>query len=126
MKLITFAMLGFSAVACSRLMAPPMYESEAKLLVRYVVDRSVVDPVESASGSAAASRVGESMINTEVEILRSWDLYEEAAEVVGPQKLLPDAKSAATKTAAAAVIDAGLTVNPRKGHQRHRCFLQES
>ncbi len=110
-KIIILALLGFAAAACSYLLAPPMYESEAKLLVRYVVDRSAVDPIESAAG---ANRFSETIINSEVEILRSWDLYEQVAEVVGPQKLLPEAKNAATKTAAAAVIGAGLTVTPVK------------
>jgi len=54
---------------------PPVYQSEAKLLVRYVLERSGIDPIESARGSAGLGQAAsENILGSEVEILTSWDL----------------------------------------------------
>ncbi len=42
-KLIICALLGFAAAASVFFLRPPLYEAQAKLLVRYVVDRSAID-----------------------------------------------------------------------------------
>ena len=41
------AALGIIAAAAVYFLYPPSYESQAKLLVRYVLERSGVDPVEA-------------------------------------------------------------------------------
>lgn len=67
----------------------PIYESQAKLMVRYVLERSAVDKVDSGPTSAIMGTVGDSIINSEVEILTSADLAEQVAETVGIDRLLP-------------------------------------
>src|SRR5687768_1381376 len=66
------------------LRSPTLYQSEAKLLVRYVVDKSAIDKIDS---TASSSRVTETM-SSEAEILGSWDLAEEVAATVGPERLV--------------------------------------
>ena len=59
------AALGIIAAAVVYFLYPPSYESQAKLLVRYVIERSVVDPVEEtgreARGMAARGRLSEAV-----------------------------------------------------------------
>src|SRR6266705_2339392 len=95
---------------------PPVYQSEAKLLVRYVLERSGIDPIESARGSAGLGQAAsENVLGSEVEILTSWDLAVQAAEAIGPNRLLPHASGTPRKEAAATVITKGLVVTVRKG-----------
>ncbi len=112
-KIIFFSLLGIAAAAATFFLHVPLYQSEAKLLVRYVVDKSAIDP-ESAAG-ASASRYFESAINSEVEILTSWDLAMQVAEKVGPEKLAPNPKGVDQKVLAARNILLGLSVVPGKG-----------
>jgi len=106
---------GLVAAAAVYLFYPPVYQSEAKLLVRYVLERSGIDPIESARGSAGLGQASENVLGSEVEILTSWDLAVQAAEAIGPKRLLPHASGTPSKEAAATVITKGLEVTVHKG-----------
>ena len=84
------AAVGIIAAAAVYFLYPPSYESQAKLLVRYVLERSGVDPVERANPAGAANDT-DKVIGAEVEILTSWDLAVQVAQALGPQRLLPPA-----------------------------------
>jgi uncharacterized protein involved in exopolysaccharide biosynthesis/Mrp family chromosome partitioning ATPase len=83
------AAVGIIAAAAVYFLYPPSYESQAKLLVRYVLERSGVDPMEAERAGAAASTEADRVIGTEIEILTSWDLAVQVAQALGPQRLLP-------------------------------------
>ena len=53
--IIVCAIIGITAAAAFYHFYPPSYESQAKLLVRYVLERSGVDPVEAEKAGVAAS-----------------------------------------------------------------------
>ena len=126
------AAVGIIAAAAVYFLYPPSYESEAKLLVRYVLERSGVDPVEGANSAAATN---DTVIGAEIEILTSWDLAVQVAQALGPQRLLPPARDllshlvqalglkrllppsgpSATEGAAAGSIASGLKVISNKG-----------
>jgi len=108
-KIIVYAMLGVVAAISFYLFSPPVYESQAKLLVRYIVDTSVVDNVESSRSSSGPTN--ENLMNSEVEILTSWDLTTEVAKAVGLNRLLKQTKASADVARAARSIQKGLTVN---------------
>ncbi|MBV9998641.1 MAG: hypothetical protein JO015_05955 [Verrucomicrobia bacterium] len=111
-KILICAMLGVGAAAGIYFLSPPLYESEAKLLVRYVVDRSAVDPIDSPVKTPGA---GGSLINSEVEILTSWDLAVQVAEAVGIDRLVPSPLGIwADKAKAAHNLQLGLTVSAVK------------
>ena len=57
--------------------------------MRYVLERSGVDPMEAERAGAAASNEADRVIGTEIEILTSWDLAVQVAQALGPQRLLP-------------------------------------
>ena len=85
------AALGIIAAAAVYFLFPPSYESQAKLLVRYVLERSGVDPAEAAGAAAQSGNQAQAdrVIGAETEILTSWDLAIQVAEALGPQRLLP-------------------------------------
>jgi len=82
------AAAGIIAAAAVYFIYPPSYQSEAKLLVRYVTERSAVDPVEAEKAAVASSNEADRVIGAEIEILTSWDLAMQVAQALGPQRLL--------------------------------------
>src|SRR5438552_14843638 len=136
--IILCAAVGIIAAAAFYFFYAPVYESQAKLLVRYVLERSAVDSIESTnSGPAAASSNDYTgrVIGAEIEILTSWDLAVQVAQAIGPKRLLPPgwdqagkvaqavglkrllppSGAAATETEAASAISLGLNVISNKG-----------
>jgi uncharacterized protein involved in exopolysaccharide biosynthesis/Mrp family chromosome partitioning ATPase len=92
-SIIVFSLLGFSAAAAVYIKQEPIYRSQAKLLVRYVRETGTVDPYEDIKSPGGGGKAGDSVINTEIEILNSLDLAQQVAEVVGVERLLPGAAS---------------------------------
>jgi uncharacterized protein involved in exopolysaccharide biosynthesis/Mrp family chromosome partitioning ATPase len=91
----------------------PLYRSESKLLIRYVLAKGNIDPYESVSAPGGGVRgKGDPVINTEIEILNSEDLLMNVAEAVGPERLLPQAGSPVSLIDAARSIRTGLLVLP--------------
>ena len=129
------ATIGIIAAAAVYFLYPPSYESQAKLLVRYVLERSAVDPVEAEKAAAASSNEADKVIGAEMEILTSWDLAMQVAQAIGPQRLLPPPQdllsrivraiglkgllppsgASATESDAAVAISSGLKVVSNKG-----------
>jgi uncharacterized protein involved in exopolysaccharide biosynthesis/Mrp family chromosome partitioning ATPase len=129
------AAAGIIAAAAVYFVYPPSYESEAKLLVRYVTERSAIDPVEAEKAAAASNNEADRVIGAEIEILTSWDLAMQVAQALGPQRLLPlpqdplsraaralglerflvPSGASATEATAARSIASGLTVASNKG-----------
>jgi uncharacterized protein involved in exopolysaccharide biosynthesis/Mrp family chromosome partitioning ATPase len=105
--IIVCALLGIIAAAAVNHFYPAGYQSEAKLLVRYVLDRSAVDSVDKTttanqqSGGNSGKSV-DTVIDSEVQILTSWDLAAEVAKTIGPK-------------ATAGRIASGLQVTSSKG-----------
>ena len=114
-KIILCGLAGFIAAAAVYLFYPPLYESQAKLLVRYVLDRNPVDPIDNSSSTTGFGKTTDSVINSELEILKSWDLAVQVAEAVGFRKLVPEMGEAANATMAGAVVSSGLEVGAQKG-----------
>ena len=129
------AVAGIIAAAAVYFMYPPSYQSEAKLLVRYVTERSAIDPVEAEKAAAASNNEADRVIGAEIEILTSWDLAMQVAQALGPQRLLPPSQdlfsrvagalglkrllppsgASATEATAAESIASGLKVTSNKG-----------
>ena len=105
-KIFVCTAIGVVAAAAVYFFITPLYESQAKLLVRYVMDSSAIDPEIRNSG-----KLGEA-INSEVQIITSWDLVTQVAEAIGVKRLLPEANIATTQVDAAGSILGGLTAIP--------------
>jgi len=87
---------------------PHVYTSEAKLLIKYVLDsRAPSDPGDTAHVSLPDA-AGRNIINTELQILTSMDLAQEVATNVGADKIV--GKTNANVLVAAAIIHNHLLV----------------
>ncbi len=95
-------LVGLLAAAAFYFLFPATYASQAKLLVRYVVDRSAIDPADSAA--AMRNNQNTNVIGSEVEILGSWDLAIQVAQALGPKRVLPDAAKPTVEDAANSII----------------------
>ena len=93
-------LLGLAGAAAVFYRFPPAYQSQAKLLVRYVLERNGVDSIDNTTkpnqSSSGTGKTTDSIIDAEVQILTSWDLAAQVAEAIGPKRL------GASSTAAAA------------------------
>src|SRR5262245_27963477 len=107
--IILFALLGITGAAAFYFLCPPLYQSQAKLLVRYVLERSAVDRIDTTY-QKPGGKPTDSIIDAEVQILTSWDLALQAADAIGLKRL-----GAASKEAAAARISSNLMVTSNKG-----------
>jgi polysaccharide biosynthesis transport protein len=88
-KILGVAALGFVAASVAYFQIAPTYFSEAKLLIRYVVDRTTraATPGNDSQLKYPDSG-GFTIISSEIEILTSRDLAEQVASAVGPDKIL--------------------------------------
>ena len=112
--IILCTLLGLGAAATVYMLYPPVYESDAKLLVRYVLDRTVIDPAE---GNSNYSRANENALSAEAEILTSYDLAQQVAEAVGVEQLAPESRGAPSGISLAAqTVQKGLWVSPTHGN----------
>ena len=106
--IIVLSLLGFIAAGAVYLNRQPIYKSEARLLVRYVLQRGSLEPYEEQK--SPSEKPGDSVINTEIEILTSVDLAIEVAKAVGPENLLPESGTSASATDAAGKVLSNLEV----------------
>jgi uncharacterized protein involved in exopolysaccharide biosynthesis len=116
-KILVLAVLGVAAAGVLYSQTRTFYVSEAKLLVRYVVEsRSVEGPGPDGQVKTPPSS-SENVVNSESEILRSLDLCRKVAEVIGPAKILAKTTGESNLIAAAGMLFAGLSVEvPRKSN----------
>ena len=105
-KIIFLTLCGLGAAAAVYFTREPAYQSTSKLLVRYVLERSTVDPFEAQTNPGG--RAADYVINAEREIITSSDLAIGVARMLGPERLLPDVGRAATPEQAASVVQGGL------------------
>src|SRR5208283_4474922 len=61
---------------------PPQYQSEALLSIRYVVEGKSLNPAGEEENTRSLNERSDSIINTEVTILYSWDLAEQVAQAM--------------------------------------------
>lgn len=123
--ILLLAALGFAGAAAVFMKREPIFQSQAKLLVRYVLQRDTVDSYQSQS-TPGATRV-DSVMGTEIEILTSVDLALDVAQGVGVDKLVPEAGGMAAPSDAAGKIlgDLIVGVGPQSGNVMHLVYSNE-
>lgn len=87
--ILTFSLLGVIASAAFYFLIPATYSSEAKLFIRYVLEKS--GPADSAEEAhiRRPDAAGANIINSEVEVISSFDLALEVVDSVGAPRILP-------------------------------------
>ena len=109
-KISVLALIGVIGSLVLPYLWPQMYTSEAKLLIKYVVEQGVpTGPNGDGSRTLYTDAAGRNIINTELQILTSLDLAQEVATNVGPAKILGHDGDFYV---AAGVIDNNLLVEP--------------
>ncbi len=114
-KIIFLSLLGLAGASGVLYLSlrSPNYQTEAKLLVRYVLERSSVDPYEAkvdASGSQ-----GIALMDAELEIIKSADLAIEVAAKIGPENILSKISPQPSKGDAAMAIAMNLDIKAERG-----------
>ena len=108
-KIILLGLLGIGGAVAVYLTRTPLFESQAKLFVPYVLDRNV--PGDGGSQvTSSAGGAGKSVLNVEVDLLTSWDLVESVARDIGPESILPPGSKSITVAEAAGALLKNLQV----------------
>jgi len=110
LKILLCAATGLILAAAAYRLQPPPFQSEAKLFIRYVSETKNFVPAGAISTAKSPDQRGETIMDSEMEIITSWDLARQVAEAVGPELILGPTPGPADVNRAAAVIKANLTV----------------
>ena len=107
-KIVLLAALGLAAAFFYYQSWVPKYQTTAKIMVRYVLERGILDDFEAQRDTGG--RNGGSVLNGEMQILLSTDTAQTVANLLGPEKILgPDLKESVTtdpsKEAQARIIE---------------------
>src|SRR5438034_8024013 len=73
-KIILFPVVGIIAAVLFYVTHPPLYQSEAKVLIRYVLENRAATPEANEAQIRSPDWRGENLINSELEILTSFDV----------------------------------------------------
>jgi len=113
--ILTCAFLGVAAATAYYFFRQPVYQSSAKLMIKYITEtRPVINPADNGSQTTSTSDPNASMMNSELQILTSFDIYQEVATNIGPDKILGKGASASDAVQAAGVISGGVKVEPSR------------
>jgi uncharacterized protein involved in exopolysaccharide biosynthesis/Mrp family chromosome partitioning ATPase len=86
-KIMVCSLIGLAGAVALYKLRPPPYQSDAKLLIKYVSEEKVVNPAGNGQSIVSLDQ-RESVISSELEILTSLDLAKQVASFIGPDKLL--------------------------------------
>lgn len=116
-KILICTAIGLAAAALLFIYVPPSFQSEAMLFIRYVTEDSAPVLPDGASAkpiSLADLDRGDTILNTEIDILSSMDIAEQAADTLGPDKILTQVKNPKERDRAhaAAEIRKNLEIEP--------------
>ncbi len=100
------AVIGIVASIVVRQLYPIYYTSEAKLLIKYVVDTKPLT-TEGTDAQVKDMNTGDTILMAEQEMLTSLDVCRQVAKIVGPAKILPTGNGT-NEEAAAMLIQHGL------------------
>jgi polysaccharide biosynthesis transport protein len=109
-KIVLTSLMGFLAAAAIYHVKAPMYESQAELLIKYVPEAAQIALAVDNQKAIIPDSGGEDVINSEIRILTSLDVAEEAASNIGPANVL--GKMGGTADQAAGFIRINLVAEP--------------
>jgi uncharacterized protein involved in exopolysaccharide biosynthesis/Mrp family chromosome partitioning ATPase len=102
-KIAILTVLGLAAAAVYYYRNQPPFQSEAKLLIRYIADSRPLNPTDNNSQVIAFNQ-DDSIMTAEISILDSSDIFQTVATNVGPQKILAKLGGGSDPIAAAVSI----------------------
>jgi succinoglycan biosynthesis transport protein ExoP len=114
--ILFFCVVGVGAGLWMLAANPPTYQSQAELFIRYVVQGKSLSAPGNEQNTRPLSDQEQSIINTEVQILKSFDLAHQVVEAVGAERILAAVDGGGTNLDRAAhVVMKNLTIDATKG-----------
>jgi succinoglycan biosynthesis transport protein ExoP len=114
-KILIPTVLGFVAagfIAFRSDSMAPSFQTQADLLVRYVVERNASDPDAPSSVKGAGPM---EVMNTELQILKSFNVALDTVEKLGPKNVMDAGGQAPTKVAAATYLSEHFSTTAERG-----------
>ena len=105
-------LLGIIAAVGLWKLKQPLFQSDAKLLVKYVVETRAPASLTGESQVHSPDDSGASVIGSEIEILTSVDIAQHVARLIGPARILPAGSDTNDVPRAAGLILKNLRVLP--------------
>jgi succinoglycan biosynthesis transport protein ExoP len=105
--ILGFICLGVAGAMVVRVLRPPVYVSQAKLLLPYIIEAPAGGPSQNVQSTEAG---GPTIINTEAEILWTHDVVSEAVKEIGPARILAKRGGGDDLETAIGVVCSGLEV----------------
>ncbi|HEX3716435.1 MAG TPA: hypothetical protein VH595_00575 [Verrucomicrobiae bacterium] len=93
---------------------PVVYTSEAKLMIKYVVETKPLAEAGSDAQVTTLSGQQDAILNAEVDMLTSFDVAEEVAKTIGPAKILAKTTQGTNLLQAAMLVQNSLTTDPSR------------
>ena len=123
-KILCCSVLGLLVSVTLYLVQPVPFQSDAKLFIRYVItEGKALGLARDDATTKSPDQRGETIMDSEVEILTSLDLAKQVAEIVGPEKILAKIGGGKDLNRAAALIRNGMTVEvPPRSSVIHVAF----
>lgn len=112
-RIILATLVSAGAAAAWFFLAPVPWQSQARFMVRYLIDKNVVDGVENAS--AANSVDSGRILEAQVEILTSREIAREVVNRIGAERILPEARRGEGVEGAVSFIQNNLQVGASGG-----------
>jgi uncharacterized protein involved in exopolysaccharide biosynthesis/Mrp family chromosome partitioning ATPase len=108
-KIILSAAAGILAAVAALVVNRPLYQSEAKLFIRYILESKSPTP-DFMDSRIKSTDTGANIINSEIEILTSLDLAQQVVDTIGAEKILAKAGGGKDRNQAATLVKEGLSV----------------
>lgn len=102
-------LLGIISAGIVRVIKPPNFESTAKIYIPYVVN---ITPIKTAETEGVVQSSSETVMNTEAEMVKSFNTALDAATNIGSEKILAKYGGGNDLLQAAGVLAAGINVAP--------------
>jgi uncharacterized protein involved in exopolysaccharide biosynthesis len=97
-KAIPFFLAVVITVTLGTLIAPRIYQSEAKIMLRLGRENVALDPTVPAGPILSIGQTREAELKSEIEILKSRDLIEKVVDAIGPATFLNPPKEMIEKS----------------------------
>jgi succinoglycan biosynthesis transport protein ExoP len=114
-KIILAFLMGLLAAAGIYHFKPPPYQSQAELLIKYVSEPTQLELGGENQKVLVPDSQGEGIINSEIKILTSLDVAEEAVTNIGAANILAKAGGGNSINQAAGLIRGNLEAEPADG-----------
>jgi succinoglycan biosynthesis transport protein ExoP len=113
-KIIILTILGLVAATVFYFTNQPLYQSESEIFIKYVSDSRALNPSENSSQETKLIDMDQNVMNSEMAILKSYDLAAKVATNIGPDKILAKLGGGDNAIAAASVVQSHLKVETMK------------